>query len=271
MLKQRILTALVLIPIVIGVIFYAPIELFASFIGAVSLLAAREWANLNGLKTLAGQLPYMIAVAVLVMMLAMMPGIVFVLFAATTVFWIGNSFTLVMRNKPLEQVDGLRPGMLAMGVLILSSVFLAMIQLHQTPAIGSGLVMFLFVLIWVADSGAYFAGRAFGKHKLSPHVSPGKTWEGALGALLGAVVCGVVLHRFEWFELSLMQLVFVCVATAWVSIGGDLFESVMKRQAGMKDSGYLLPGHGGVLDRIDSLLAAAPVFLMLVALAGGLK
>jgi phosphatidate cytidylyltransferase len=146
-----------------------------------------------------------------------------------------------------------------------------MIQLHQTPAIGSGLVMFLFVLIWVADSGAYFAGRAFGKHKLSPHVSPGKTWEGAFGALLGAVVCGVVLYRFEWFELSLVQLVFVCVATAWVSIGGDLFESVMKRQADMKDSGDLLPGHGGVLDRIDSLLAAAPVFLMLVALAGGLK
>jgi phosphatidate cytidylyltransferase len=161
--------------------------------------------------------------------------------------------------------------MLAMGVLILSSVFLAMIQLHQTPAIGSGLVMFLFVLIWVADSGAYFAGRAFGKHKLSPHVSPGKTWEGAFGALLGAVVCGVVLHRFEWFELSVMQLVFVCVATAWVSIGGDLFESVMKRQADVKDSGNLFPGHGGVLDRIDSLLAAAPVFLMLVALAGGLK
>ena len=271
MLKQRILTALVLIPIVIGVIFYAPIEVFASFIGAVSLLAAREWANLNGLKTIAGQALYMAIVFLTIFFLSahLEPMQLLYLFFFVSIFWFGNSFSLVFVNKPLSVIEGVRIERLLMGLFVLITLFFTMNQIRQ---LSPSLLMFLLVLIWVADSGAYFAGRLFGKHKLSPHVSPGKTWEGAFGALIGAVVCGFIMNHFEWFNFSLTQNVFICLITVWVSIGGDLFESVMKRQADMKDSGTLLPGHGGVLDRIDSLLAAGPVFLSLIIyLLGGLK
>jgi phosphatidate cytidylyltransferase len=122
------------------------------------------------------------------------------------------------------------------------------------------LVLFLFVLIWMADSGAFFAGRAWGERKLAPAVSPGKTWTGAAGALGGAVICALVLDQLALLSLSIASLVLLCLLVTIASIGGDLFESLLKRQAGVKDSGTLLPGHGGALDRIDSLIAAAPVF-----------
>ena len=142
-------------------------------------------------------------------------------------------------------------------------------QLHRSGDDGPVLVLFLFVLIWVADSGAYFAGRAFGKTKLSPFVSPGKTWAGAMGALAGAVFSAVVLITGGWAgDAALVPFVLLSLLVTAVSIGGDLWESRLKREAGVKDSGNLLPGHGGVLDRVDSLLAAAPVFAVGAGLVG---
>src|SRR5207302_1283767 len=127
----------------------------------------------------------------------------------------------------------------------------------------------LLILIWAADTGAYFAGRAFGKHKLLPNVSPGKTWEGFFGAMLMTViVMGFVVYFLNippnnWVPLFLLGFV-----TVIFSILGDLFESMLKRQAGIKDSGKILPGHGGILDRIDSLTSAAPIFALGVIMLG---
>lgn len=117
------------------------------------------------------------------------------------------------------------------------------------------------ILIWTADSFAYFAGRRWGRVKLAPQISPGKTREGVYGALIGSALCGALLHWLRPETGSLSVLVLLSVTIALFSVVGDLFESLLKRQAGLKDSGTLLPGHGGVLDRIDSLTAAAPVFL----------
>jgi phosphatidate cytidylyltransferase len=144
-----------------------------------------------------------------------------------------------------------------------------MVALHGLGDTGPYFVLALFVIIWLADSGAYFAGRAFGRHKLSPHVSPGKTWAGVGGAVLATLTAAVLL---VWGGASsgagLAGLLLLAVVVTLVSIGGDLWESRLKREAGMKDSGSLLPGHGGMLDRIDSLLAAAPVFGLGVHLVG---
>ena len=131
------------------------------------------------------------------------------------------------------------------------------------------LLLFLLVLIWIADSGAYFAGSRWGKRKLAPAISPGKSWEGVYGALLGALLCGVLLAWYYQDSAGAVWLIPVCILTVIMSVVGDLFESVLKRKMGMKDSGTLLPGHGGVLDRIDSLTAAAPVFMLGLQLSIG--
>ena len=140
---------------------------------------------------------------------------------------------------------------------------MALLALHDGAALGPGYVVFLFMLVWIADSGAYFAGRRWGRTKLASHVSPGKTREGVYGALtaalgfavIGALVLGLGVTQWPLFIL-------ICMVTVIFSIIGDLFESMLKRQRGIKDSGSLLPGHGGILDRVDSMTAAAPVFVL---------
>ena len=130
--------------------------------------------------------------------------------------------------------------------------------------------MYLFTLVWTADSGAYFTGKAFGKHKLIPDVSPNKTIEGLVGGLaLTAIVIAAVAYYRHLTGLHLAGFVMLSMVTVLASVLGDLFESLLKRQANIKDSGTLLPGHGGVLDRIDSILAAAPIFALGFWLAGG--
>jgi phosphatidate cytidylyltransferase len=127
---------------------------------------------------------------------------------------------------------------------------------------GPGYVLFLFLLIWVADIGAYFAGRRWGRRKLALAISPGKTWEGAVGAGAAALAFALAGAAALGLGSRWPGFVAICMVTVGFSIAGDLFESMMKRQRGLKDSGSLLPGHGGVLDRVDSLTAAAPVFLL---------
>jgi phosphatidate cytidylyltransferase len=146
----------------------------------------------------------------------------------------------------------------------------AILALHQNGEEGPLLLLFLLVLIWVADSGAYFAGHRWGKRKLAPVISPGKSWEGVYGALVGASLCGAVLAWYQQDEAGALWLIPVSVVTVAISVVGDLFESILKRRMDMKDSGNLLPGHGGMLDRIDSLTAAAPVFALGLQLTIGL-
>lgn len=156
-----------------------------------------------------------------------------------------------------------------MGPIVLTPLWTALVALHGNGEDGPSSVLFLMILIWVADSGAYFAGRQWGRNKLAPVISPGKTWEGVYGAVFGALICGLLLAWYRSDIEGFHWLVPVCVITVLMSVVGDLFESVMKRKMDMKDSGTLLPGHGGVLDRIDSLTAAAPVFVLGLQLAIG--
>jgi phosphatidate cytidylyltransferase len=136
---------------------------------------------------------------------------------------------------------------------------------------GGEMLLFVLSLVWVADTGAYFTGRAFGRHKLAPAISPGKTLEGLFGGLLANLLWLMLVYHFSGgWGLSLLQFIIIGSVTSLVSVVGDLFESVLKREAGVKDSGKLLPGHGGMLDRIDSIIAATPVYISGMILAGQL-
>ncbi len=149
-----------------------------------------------------------------------------------------------------------------MGLMVLIPCWLAINFIRNIPESGIYILLYLFVLIWGADSGAYFAGKLWGKTKIAPKVSPGKTWEGLGGALIVTLI--ITLGTLYGVHTPYRLWAFVClitVVTILFSVAGDLFESMLKRNAGLKDSGRLLPGHGGILDRIDSLTAAAPVFL----------
>lgn len=271
MLWQRVITALVLAPIVIGGILFLDSTWFAVMLAVIMLPAAHEMARLAKLTHSAALLGYVVVVAVLLWLAwayltgAQLPLLQWLVGG----WWLLTTLMLVFRRRELIRIDGPRPAVMLLGALVLVTAFASIVALHASGAGGPALVMFLFVLIWVADSGAYFAGRAFGSTKLSPFVSPGKTWAGVGGAVAGAIIAAVVFVLGGWAaSAAMLPFVMLAVLVTLISIGGDLYESRLKREAGVKDSGSLLPGHGGVLDRIDSLLAAAPVFALGAQLLG---
>lgn len=271
MLRQRVLTAAVLVPIVVGGILLLDTSIFALILGAVVLLGAYEMGRLANLTDRFVLLAFVATVAIVLWAVwqYLLPIHRESVQWAVAAWWVLVTVSLLARRTELTRVDGVRPTILVLGGLILVVAWWSIIGLHRSGLHGPPLVLFLFVLIWVADSGAYFAGRAFGKTKLSPFVSPGKTWAGAMGALAGAVLSAWVLMAGGWAGgASLVALVLLSLLVTAVSIGGDLWESRLKREAGVKDSGNLLPGHGGILDRVDSLLAAAPVFALGAGLIG---
>jgi phosphatidate cytidylyltransferase len=148
----------------------------------------------------------------------------------------------------------------AAGILALVPAGVALMQLRFDAARGAELTLFAVLLIVAADLGAFFAGRAFGRIKLAPRVSPGKTWEGVFGGLLLTLAVGAL--GALWFDIPVLRMLPVCLAVAAYSVVGDLTESMLKRHSGIKDSGSLFPGHGGMLDRIDSICAGAPVLVL---------
>ena len=262
MLKQRVITAVVLAVLVVWAVIKLPLAGFGLLLLAVILLGAWEWAGLAGLNGPRYRLLY--GGLVLTLILALWPWVGDVAFVAgllgcALAGWCYALFWMWRYAERPERQDR-SVTVAAAGVIVLAAPWVAFMALRDE--FGPAYVLFLFLLVWIADIGAYFAGRRWGRRKLALAISPGKTWEGALGAgtaalmfaLAGAAVLGVGAH-WPWF-------VVVCMVTVGFSIAGDLFESMLKRQCGMKDSGTLLPGHGGVLDRVDSLTAAAPVFLL---------
>jgi phosphatidate cytidylyltransferase len=272
MLRNRLITAAILIPLVVAGILLLPSDVFAVVLGLLLLLGAREMSQLAGFDSPAAQLLFMAALAagMLAMFFVLAVQTQRPLQLAAALAWIVATVLLVARASPVTPVSGRRPGILLLGGVILLVAWCAVVTLHQRPEHGPALVLFLFVLIWTADSGAYFAGRAWGVRKLSPQVSPGKTWAGVGGAMAGALLCALLLDYLGLVTPGLPALLLLCLLVTAVSIGGDLFESLLKRQAQVKDSGSLLPGHGGALDRIDSLLAAAPVFAAGLGLLEGM-
>ncbi len=270
MLKTRLLTALVLVPLVFWGVLGLPNDGFALVLAVVVLGGVWELANLCGLRdTLARLVAVVIMAGALWMLFDVRhsPWVTWFI-QALAVGWLLNLLLLLSGVIVPRQKKAVRPLFLFSGLTALAGVWLALVRLHGMDAHGPGLMMFFLVLIWVADSGAYFAGRAFGRRKLAPHISPGKTVEGVLGALAGGLVCALALAWLGWLSLPAWMLTLICVSTVLVSVGGDLWESVLKRERGMKDSGAILPGHGGVLDRIDSQIAAGPWFAASLMAAG---
>jgi len=271
MLWPRVLTALVLVPLVVAGILLLDTRILALIFGALLLIGGYELARLAGLRSLPAQGAFMALVAGLLGLawVGLQPLHAQAVQGVMTVWWLLITALLIARRHELSRVQGRRPTVLLLGALVLVTAWSSIVMLHAVRPHGPALVLYLFVLIWVADSGAYFVGRTFGRRKLSPFVSPGKTWAGVAGALGGAAVSALVLsYSGAVGQPAVLPLVTLSLLVTMVSIGGDLWESRLKREAGLKDSGHLLPGHGGMLDRIDSLLAAAPVYALGTSLTG---
>lgn len=267
MLKLRILTAAILLPAVVALVWFAPTWVLGLAAGVVALFAAWEWSAFTAVRTWGLQVGFTLLLALLLIGFWAMRHDTFVLWITSWValgWWLFALFWIICWRKEFPG-----PIKLLCGLLTLLPAWFATITLHASVD-GRSKLLFLLVLIWAADIAAYFAGRAFGRHKLAAAVSPGKTWEGVAGgtlALLGVALAGV----FWALPIGGYFLILICVLTGWLSIVGDLSESLFKREAGLKDSGRLFPGHGGVLDRIDSLTAAVPVFWLGLTILERLK
>ena len=274
-LRLRIVSALVAAPLAVAVVFLLPPVGFALVFGVLAAVALDEWGRLAGYTTLPGRLAYVLVFGGISVVLIRAPGAAIVALTLISVGWIAAVVIVVgyPRSASLLRPPGVIPGI---GLLVLTGAWLGLVSLRAQPESGAWLIIWLFVVVWAADIGAYFVGRAYGRRKLALAVSPGKTWEGALGGLVCSVLLATglvwVVPALQIFPLqgapfSLTQWALLALGLGVISIFGDLFESVLKRETGAKDSGSLLPGHGGLLDRIDALVAVLPIFALLMLLA----
>lgn len=262
MLEQRVITATTLATLIIWAVLKLPVAGFGLMVLVVILLGAWEWGRLAGLNETRDRLLY--GGLVLALILALWPLVgsaAFVggLLAPVLAGWCGAVGWMWRYALNPNRPD--RPLLIGVaGLVVLVPPWVALVALREEYRAGH--VLFLLMLIWIADIGAYCAGRRWGRRKLAPAISPGKTWEGVWGAAAAALVFALIGAAVLGMGPRWPGFVAVCMVTVGFSIAGDLFESMMKRQCGVKDSGSLLPGHGGMLDRIDSLTAAAPAFLL---------
>ena len=260
-LKRRVLTAVCLIPSALAAIVYLPIPALALLFGAVAALGAAEWARLAGFESLAGRYGYVIV------FVALLLGIYPFTAAWPPLLWLALAWWVVALALVVATLRGMalpalgRGAKAVIGLLVLVPTWGALLLLQRQH--GAVAVIWLMLLVWGADSAAYFAGRRWGRRRLAPSISPGKTWEGLAGALAATLCCALIAALATHMAYrDAVSFTLLSVVTVMASVLGDLVESLFKRQAGLKDSGSLLPGHGGVLDRIDSLTAAAPVFAL---------
>ncbi|KAA8727868.1 phosphatidate cytidylyltransferase [Ewingella americana] len=280
MLKYRIATALILIPIVIAALFMLPPLGFAIVALVICMLAAWEWGQLSGFKTRSQRiwLAVLCGFVLIAMMLSMpayrqpiyLPQVSGSLWASL-IWWIAAFVLVIFYPKSASFWRGSRILRLAFGLLTIVPFFWGMVALRQygyaeNHHTGAWWLLYVMLLVWGADSGAYLFGKLFGKHKLAPKVSPGKTWEGVIGGLVTSALISWLFGRYAPLNVVPVTLLVCSVIAALASVLGDLTESMFKREAGIKDSGNLIPGHGGILDRIDSLTAAVPVFACLMLL-----
>lgn len=262
MLKTRVLTAAMLIALVLAMLLLLPAVWLGVAMGGVVLLSAWEWTALCGVRDRNLRILYLGVLVAVGVGLVGLPALPVLLVGVA--WWAWEAWR-VWRWRALDTpIKDSSLFMLWRGLFILLPAWYAILYLHQFDPRSPLVVLSLFVLVWLADSCAYLAGRLFGKTKLAPGVSPGKTLEGALGGLLAVAVAALASGMFIWqmsAETLALWLTVALIATVF-SIMGDLVESQAKRVAGVKDSGRLLPGHGGVLDRIDAFSAAAPPFAL---------
>lgn len=258
MLWQRVLTALGLVAVLALVLLVLPQPFALAGLGLLILAGAWEWSLLAGLERPLARAAYLAACA------AAMAGLW--RFTAETADFERAMVITMLGWAPLFAWIVLAPRRASAwsagiaGIWALAPTWIALSRLYLQSDRGHELVIFVLVLAWAADIGAYFAGRKFGRLRLAPTVSPNKTWEGVIGGIIAGLL--VAFAGRAWFDLPALAFVSLCVAAVLVSVVGDLLESMFKRQRGLKDSGSLLPGHGGVLDRIDSLTPSVPLLAL---------
>lgn len=275
MLIHRVLAALVLIPLVIILLFWAPLSLFACVMIAVCGIAAWEWSQFLSLEKVTSK---MVFVAVSLIVLAL---IYFIpqftdsnnkfyssILTLSVVWWLVALLLVISYPSTTRYWHHSMFIKVLFAFFTLVPFFVGMLELRSTdyinnPYSGAAMLLYIFVLVWATDSGAYFAGRALGKRKLAPKVSPGKTVEGFMGGVGLAIVISLVVYVTGLFAMTFSVFMMSSILAILASVLGDLTESMFKRDAKIKDSGHLIPGHGGILDRIDSLTAAIPIFAAL--------
>ncbi|WP_392566358.1 phosphatidate cytidylyltransferase [Utexia brackfieldae] len=275
MLMQRLITALVLIPCVVMALFFLPLPYFSAVIILVCGLAMWEWTQFLGIKR-----PNMRGLCALIGMIVLAVMTYFIPFSwfnnlivysleLALVWWLVALILVITYPKTARIWQNSVLLKSVFGFCTIFPFFTSLLALRSllyifNPYIGAFWVLYVLVLVWATDSGAYFAGRFFGKHKLAPHVSPGKTVEGFIGGVLTSVIIATIVMLIWGSAGSFRSIMVASIVAILASVLGDLTESMFKRAAGIKDSGHLIPGHGGVLDRIDSITAAMPVFVGLL-------
>lgn len=264
MLKQRIITALLLAPIVIGLVVWGQPWAVMGLFALIQTVCNYEWMSMNQIDKKSARNLAVVPTAMTLLLWFQWPEqapLGYFLLPVMAVIWGAALWWLVnyrrgtghpVRNAVIKNVAGL----LALALMMLSVLHI------NTKSDGNWWLLILLFIIWVADIGAYFSGKTFGKNKLAVNISPGKTWEGVIGAqLFVAILALLVAH---WMDVQWHLLILIFPLVALFSVAGDLTASLGKRQAGVKDSSQLLPGHGGFIDRFDSLIAAAPLYALLM-------
>ncbi len=264
MLKQRVITAIILASMITTAVIFLPTQMFALMLAVIICVASWEWAACAGFHSMKQKIVYVsfILLCLIACLIFLEKQWVPLIIACGFIWWLIAIFLVVryQMNKSINLSSGILKAMI--GAIILVPAWLSLIFIHLNTS-GDSLMLFLFFLIWLADSAAYFSGRKFGCNKLASNVSPGKSWEGVYGALIMSLLLGASYAIYADMQFVVaVYFILLVLLTAGFSILGDLTESMFKRIAGIKDSSNILPGHGGVLDRIDSLTSAAPVFFV---------
>lgn len=264
MLKARILTAIIILPLFLSALFYLQDIFWAAFLLILTVVGAREWSNLA---------QFSVKNTIIFMLLTGLVGGELLLLLSESIktnayssnlislYILSFAFWCIAAPLYLKQLYTVKNPVLWMliGWILLLPTCLA---LYQLRAINPSLLLGFMATIWISDTAAYFTGRAFGKHKLAHTISPNKTWEGVAGALIAVILYGLAWNFWLIEESLLITLVPLLIIMAILGVVGDLYESLIKRQAGVKDSGNILPGHGGILDRIDALTSALPFAIL---------
>ena len=259
MLKERVITALIAVAVLLLVLFVLPQSVAQVVVALLILAGAWEWSGFLGTGSTAVRAGYVILIAVLMVLVTWLaPQINGVLLLVALLWWACALIWTLFYPTPIPAAVRW-----IVGVLVLLPLYKALVVLYlASPAVLLGALL----IVWAADTGAFVAGKLFGRVKLAPQISPGKTWEGVIGGLL---TVAVLAAAGGWlFDVRISVLVPFCLAIACASIVGDLTVSMFKRTSGLKDSGAIFPGHGGVLDRVDSVAAAAPLFALGIVWTG---
>ena len=286
MLKQRVLTALVLATVFLSALFWLPSSFFVLFVVAVCLTSAWEWADLAGWGRPLQRSFYMGGCALVFLLIGYYLSLgpwpiissastfssaqldAFRNFLVLACLWWALALLWVQSYPQSTLLWGSRWVRAVMGLLVLVPAGVALVFIRVQES-GAALIVLLVLIVASADIGAFFAGRRWGRHKLAANVSPGKTWQGFAGGVVANLLLAVLVWWFAGSSLGYWLV--LIVPASLVSVLGDLLESMLKRHRGIKDSGVILPGHGGILDRLDSLTAAAPVFALALMASGGLE